>query len=231
VYHTTETRGVPGFRSGATAPHYLYHPVEDRWVRYAEYEDGYVGTLKGHTKGGHGNCKAFQVEIVAYSDRDASAGGIWVGDFSDHHYQELTRFWVWARDRYGIGDNVTPTPDGGWLSGTGSPYRLTDQQWETFSGLTAHGAVPRNSHWDTGILDLERITTGDDDMAYDQFRAAEFDLWSDQNIIDNYDAGMFQDTNRAGFLDYWVTNRDARSVDEKARFITDYYAHLGTKGT
>lgn len=166
VYHTTETRGVPGFRSGATAPHYLYHPVEDRWIRYAEYEDGYVGTLKGHRTGGHGNCKAFQVEIVAYSDRDASAGGIWVGDFTDQHYAELTRFWLWARDRYNIDDQVTPTPDGGWRYGTGSPYRMSDDRWESFSGLTAHGAVPRNSHWDTGVLDLERVaatnTTGED---------------------------------------------------------------------
>ena len=37
---------------------------------------------------------------------------------------------------------------------------------------------------------------------------------------------MFEDPNRAGFIDYWVTNRSQRTDFEKARFITDYYAHL-----
>lgn len=175
VYHTTETNGVPGFRGGATAPHYLYHPDRARWVRYAEYEDGYVGTLKGHETGGHGNCKAFQVEIVGYSERDKAVerGGLWVGDFDDRNYSELGRFWDWARDRYGVADAFTPTPDGGWLAGTGSPYRMTDEQWRQFSGLTAHGAVPLNSHWDTGVLDLERIANeGDAHMWLDDWTDA-----------------------------------------------------------
>jgi len=65
-----------------------------------------------------------------------------------------------------------------------------------------------------------------DDMTYEQFRSAEFDLWTDENIILAYDAGMFEDPNRAGFIDYWVTHRSERTAPEKARFLTDYYAHL-----
>lgn len=65
-----------------------------------------------------------------------------------------------------------------------------------------------------------------DEMTYEQFRAAEFDLWTDENIMDAWDRGRFQDTNRAGFEAYWVTNRAQRTPAEKARFITDYYARL-----
>jgi len=65
-----------------------------------------------------------------------------------------------------------------------------------------------------------------DGMTYQQFRTAEFDLWTNENIVQAYDAGMFQDPNRDGFIDYWVVKRDARTPDEKARFMTDYYAHL-----
>ena len=65
-----------------------------------------------------------------------------------------------------------------------------------------------------------------EDMTYEQMRAAEFDLWTDANIMEAFDAGMFEDTNRVGFHDYWVVKRDERTAPQKARFITDYYAHL-----
>lgn len=69
-----------------------------------------------------------------------------------------------------------------------------------------------------------------DDMSYTKFRTDEFNLWSDDNIMEAYDAGMFEDTNRAGFQKYWVTERHNRTDDEKARFMTDYYAHLWKRG-
>lgn len=68
---------------------------------------------------------------------------------------------------------------------------------------------------------------GEEEMAtYEDFRSDEFDLWTDENIVAAYDAGMFEDPNRAGFVDYWVVHRDERTPAEKARFMTDYYAHL-----
>jgi hypothetical protein len=56
-----------------------------------------------------------------------------------------------------VGDDVTAPPPQVWLYGTGSPFRLTDSEWHAMSGLTCHGAAPGNSHWDTGVLDLQRI--------------------------------------------------------------------------
>ena len=76
-------------------------------------------------------------------------------------------------------------------------------------------------------------------MTYEQFRAAEFDLWTDKNIMDAFDRGRFEDTSRIGFLAYWTSieyidknddiqtgTRSQRTADEKARFMTDYYARL-----
>ena len=159
VLHTTETKGMPSFGNGDTAPHYVYDPRDRSWYVWAEWEDGYVGTMKGHTTGGHGNCQAFQVEILAYSDKSIaqSVGGLWVGDLDDTDYQHLAAFYAWAMDRYGIGPYCTPTPAGGWRYGTSSPHRMSVSEWDQFSGLTAHGAVPGNTHWDTGVLDLVRI--------------------------------------------------------------------------
>jgi len=154
---------MPGFSNGDTAPHYVYSPASREWWTWAEYEDGYVGTMKGHSVG-HTNCGAFQVEILAYSDKAlaASAGGIWVGDFTEDHYRDLADFYAWAMARYGDMDELYPEPAGGWKYGTSSPYRMTEQEWCEFSGLTAHGAVPGNTHWDTGVLDLTLIY----DLAY-----------------------------------------------------------------
>jgi len=153
VLHTTETAGMPGFDHGNTAPHYVYAPRTRLWTMWAEYEDGYVGTLKGHSTAGHGNCKAFQVEILAYSGHGSPNVDAFTGD----NYADLAEFYAWARDRYGIGNAVYPAPEGGWKYGTSSPYRMSTPQWEAFSGLTAHGGVPLNTHWDTGVLDLQRI--------------------------------------------------------------------------
>jgi hypothetical protein len=63
-----------------------------------------------------------------------------------------------------------------------------------------------------------------EDMSYETFRAAEFDLWTDENIMDAWDRGRFQDTNRGAFEAYWVTDRGNRTNDEKARFMTDFYS-------
>ncbi len=67
----------------------------------------------------------------------------------------------------------------------------------------------------------------DDDMpSYEELRTDEFDLWSNENIMDAFDDGMFESTDRAGFESYWVTTREDRTNAEKARFITDFYSHL-----
>lgn len=180
VLHTTETSGMPGFQDGATAPHYVYRPQTGEWEMWAEYEDGYVGTLKGHSTG-HYNCKAFQVEILGYSDSNHSP---WVGDFTEDNYIDLALFYRWAIERYGIGAVVTSAPDGGWRYGTNSPYRMTDDEWATFTGLTAHGAVPNNTHWDTGVLDLDLIhALATDDSGEDMFThykiGQEYAEWED----------------------------------------------------
>lgn len=84
----------------------------------------------------------------------------------------------------------------------------------------------------------EQSLTEEEMPSYEDFRAAEFDLWTDKNIMDAFDADMFQSSNRQSFLAYWTSlpyvedgvaktgTRSERTSAEKARFMTDYYAHL-----
>ena len=162
VFHTTETRGLPWYSGGDVAPHYTYDTRTRIFHEHASPDLGYVGTMKGHSTGGHGNCKAIQLEIVAYSSREGAdeSGGLHVSEFSDDHFKDLSHFWGWVRDTWGLEDRLFGPPAGGrFMYGTSSPYRMSPEEWEEFSGLTAHGAVPLNSHWDTGELDLLRIWT------------------------------------------------------------------------
>lgn len=155
ILHTTETLGMPSFRDGLTAPHYVYSPMTRVWTMFAEYEDGYVGTLVGHTRDGHGNCKAFQVEILGYSNEEYHPN---VTEFTDENYEDLARFVKWARGRYKIEDDYDPTPAGGFKYGLEADTRMSVEEWEHFGGLACHGSVPGNKHWDTGKLDLARIS-------------------------------------------------------------------------
>jgi hypothetical protein len=75
-------------------------------------------------------------------------------------------------------------------------------------------------------VDWATVPGQEEEMDYNEFRAAEFDMWTNENIMEAFDDGMFQSTDRAGFQTYWVTQRSQRSVEEKSRFITDFYAHL-----
>ena len=158
VLHTTETSRMPSFSGkgnpGDVAPHYAYDLKTRQWTMWAEPEDGYVGTIKGHSTG-HYNCKAIQVEMIGYSNGDK--GSPWVGDATEDNYQDLADFYKWTRELHNVGPDLTPTPPGGWKYGVDSPYRLTENEWEKFSGLTGHGAVPKNTHWDPGVLDLKHI--------------------------------------------------------------------------
>ena len=117
----------------------------------------------------------------------------------DHHGHIHIDHYPTCLEHVWCGRDITPR----WAYSTGETFTATDP-------------APENGEYHGP----------EDDMTYDQLRAAEFDHWTDENIIEAYDAGMFQDPNRDGFIDYWVTNRSQRTDFEKARFITDYYAHL-----
>src|SRR5690606_3916099 len=124
------------------------------------------------------NEKAVQVEIIGYSDRavvQQYGRGRWVGDFTDEDYAFLAEVVHYLKDLLGIGDDIHARPPGhSWAYGIKSPHRLGAREWEQFSGLTAHGGVFGQNHWDTGVLDLNRIWRGDDLMTPEQKRAVNW---------------------------------------------------------
>lgn len=84
-----------------------------------------------------------------------------------------------------------------------------------------------------------------DNMSFVPFRADEFDLWTDANVIAAYDRDRFESGDRNGFIDYWcfeyfvdrggnyqapketgnqTGKRANRTPAEKTRFMTDFYS-------
>lgn len=156
VLHTTETVGMPGFNDGDTAPHLVYDTRDGSWTQWVEL-DRYCGTMSGHSSG-HWNCQAIQVEILAYSDGNlCPPNGWWVGELANEHMADLAELYAWLMGEGLVRSDLHEEPVGGWLYGTGSPYRLNQQAFDLFSGLTAHGGVGGNTHWDTGVLPLADI--------------------------------------------------------------------------
>ena len=220
AYHTTETVNWAGFRLGLTAPHYSYKAITREWRWHGAELDRYVGTMRSsRITRTPANEKAIQVEIIAYSDPNVAsrrASRVWVGDFQEHNYRDLAAFAAWASDETGIRlDRVTPAPPGGWRYGSGSPYRLDRQRWLDFDGITAHGAVTGQSHWDTGILDLPRIAAyaqelvdpppiippGEDDMsAEEQLSTPDWvRALSNEAIVNLFDSGL-----HVGSVQHWI---------------------------
>ena len=162
TWHTTETVSWPSYSLGLTAPHYSYKPATREWRWHGADLGRRVGTMRSSLRTGTpANEKAWQVEIVAYSSLYHSTlrpGGLWVGNFSDAHYEDLAAFAGWLAEVTPLDlSHVMSTPPLGWTAGADSPLRLTRDAWLAFDGVGCHGGVTGQTHWDTGVLDLDRI--------------------------------------------------------------------------
>jgi hypothetical protein len=175
VFHTTETKNMPGYSAGRFAPHTTYDARQRTWTQHGEHHRR-VGTMLGMSRTGVlGNEISVQTEIIAYSDKAIAdrVGGLWVGDFDAGHYADLAEYVTWCRGNLFQGHLPLVTAYGpakdfaSFTFGVDDITEMSDRAWLEAGGiLTAHGAAPQQSHWDTGELDLHRIV--DESLAAQQ---------------------------------------------------------------
>lgn len=191
VMHTTETPGLPGYREKTITPNITIDPKRRRVYRHVDLNSR-CGALRGSNTVYKDtgvrvpmNEKAISIEVICYSDKriaDQSASRTWVGDLTDEDLEFIAQVVAWVVKKVGrIGRNVTPQPVGGWRYGLDSKWRGSAKEWDEFSGITAHGWVFGQIHWDTGVLDLVRLNTrvweiidGEEDMTPEQAETLEF---------------------------------------------------------
>lgn len=170
VAHTTETKGLPDYDGGDSAPQVTIDSAS-QVVWQHQPLDRRGGALRGSTRVYNDtgvravmNEKAVHLEIIGYSDKNTvdkyGGGRRWVGDFTEAEYQFIAAVVHYLKDLHGIGDTIHARPAGeSWTAGLSSPYRLGAKEWEQLAGFTAHGGIFGQTHWDTGVLDLNRIWT------------------------------------------------------------------------
>jgi hypothetical protein len=158
VLHTTETRGVPGYGYGATAPHVTYYPRLRRFYQHTEF-DGAARALKNLSGGVQTNRDSvIQLEIVCYSDKRvadlyASSGALWVGDLSSGHLDDIRGFLQWTAAEFGIEWKWPGKQAYSSYGANRTGFRMAPAEWDAYNGIAAHQHVPENTHWDTGALD------------------------------------------------------------------------------
>lgn len=171
VIHTTETNQLPGYGSGASAPHFTLgvgdpgsltkeplgavrlwqHISLDRTARSLRHPPG---TPETNHMGAH----CVQIECVTYIG-DQRAHGI-VGnkgklpDPLRDALAGLVREVITT-----LGDiNLAEFPKL-WSAtnshGAEAKQRFTDDEWENFNGICGHEHVPHNTHWDPGAFDVK----------------------------------------------------------------------------
>lgn len=162
VLHTTETRTLPGYQGGATAPHLTFAPASRVWYQHTEL-DVAARALRNEAGGEETNRDgALQVEIICYSAKNIAEGvnGLWVGDLSQAALDELREFIEWATVPI-----VWPGRQAFSYSQANEPgFRLTLANWDAYNGVLGHQHVPENTHWDPGALDWAYLMREEDDM-------------------------------------------------------------------
>jgi len=73
-------------------------------------------------------------------------------------------------------DNVRP-PGGEHCYGTGSPCRMSAEEWARFDGVCGHKDVPTNDHWDPGGLNMAAIAARAKAQAGVSYRTREDESW------------------------------------------------------
>jgi hypothetical protein len=110
----------------------------------------------------------FQLEVICYSDKDIGddVGGLWVGDPSNQHYQDIARICVQLHEELDLPLENTVT----WHEGRAAFFddvRLSLAKYDAYRGILGHVHVPENTHWDPGGFRASRLMAaieGTDDM-------------------------------------------------------------------
>lgn len=171
VLHTTETKGFPGYNSGAAAPHFTIgvghsgslpnekpgvvrvrqHISLDRTALALKHPSG---TPETNHQGSH----CVQIETITYVG-DQPKHGI-VGNKGNFPAPLTAALAGLVREILEVipGINIDHHPEM-WSAtgsaGSGAKQRFTAKEWAEFDGICGHEHVPDNSHWDPGALDIE----------------------------------------------------------------------------
>lgn len=205
VLHTTETSGLPGYNNMAYNPKVTIDPDRRLVYRHVDLELR-DGALKGSRQVFEDTGvwvpmgqKAINIEIIGYSSAriaDQHPARLAVRDFTDDHYEFIAQVVAWIKAAMNVGWDITPQPAGGWTYGIDSPHRGTPEAWQELDGLTAHGWVYGQQHWDTNGLDLVRIWNRVGEILMTAPNIDEASPWAKPAWEKAYEAGLITEATK-----------------------------------
>jgi hypothetical protein len=162
VLHTTETRGVPGYKNGALAPHLTFWPAKGTITQHTPFSRPAEAVLA------HDDDQILQVEIVCYSSQSTatSVGGLWVGALTDAQLEPIAAFVQWVQAELPVAARWPERQAFNASQANAPGFRYTLSEFRSFDGILGHQHIPDNTHWDPGAFPWERFLNliGDDDM-------------------------------------------------------------------
>lgn len=178
VIHTTETRGVPGYNSGSSAPHVTIDN-DGRVYQHTSFLTA-ARALRNEAGGVQTNREqAIQVEIVCYSQKslaDKLDKGVWVGNLPDVQWRAVVDFVQWVVEEFGVLPVVPERQAFDYAQANAPGFRMSNAEWDGFDAICGHQHVPENCvSADTPILcaDLNwrpagDLQPGDELVAFDE---------------------------------------------------------------
>lgn len=162
VLHTTETTSLPGYKGGASAPHFTVDPRTGRIWQH--YDTGRPSRALKHPAGtvDTNNARAIQIEIIAYSDAAIASrvGGLVIDRLTPAQLAPLTKLMRWIETTHKVssasGLTFKPYPSS---AGLGNGVRLGATAWRAFGGWCGHQHVPVNDHGDPSDIAITHLLT------------------------------------------------------------------------
>ena len=194
VVHTTETGGLPGYGDGWSAPHLTYLPVIRKWVQHTDLKTAARG-LRNPAGGVQTNrANSIQIEVVCYSNKslaDEHSARLWVGDLTESHYADLKAFVDWAGTEF----DVKPVWPGrqafSYTEANAVGFRMTNNEWDDFTGVCGHQHVPENTHWDPGAFDWTQLLGEDIAVMPDNVQQFWVDVFDELGKLDPKTSASF----------------------------------------
>lgn len=166
VLHTTETRSMPGYRDGYSAPHMTYDPSTRVFTQHTLFTKSARSLRNGPHPAQTNRDSAIQLEIICYSAKGIAigVGGLPVDRLSQDNLNDIREFLLWCRDEFGVKMKWPGRKALSYSEANAPGFRMPMAVWDNYGGVCAHQHIgDGNTHWDTGDLDWDALITEEDE--------------------------------------------------------------------
>lgn len=141
VWHTTEGYGLPSY-SGSN-PHFTLDPKTGVLYQHQTVREG-ARALVNAPGGVETNRGCIQVELIGFASQSQG--------WSDEAYEHIAELARWIEKHCGVERRCDVD-----FVGSGRTNHMSAAEWNAYRGHCGHQHVPENSHWDPGLLRIDKV--------------------------------------------------------------------------